>query len=189
MNERGARLSADDRFDLAMSASAREQRNRPRLWVVGSLVVLAVCSAVFLSAHGSRAAAARELGRETFQTRRTAELIGELRRLEAQRERPGQRAYATDLTFVTNLQQAMRGTGIVNPSAPDRRDGAQVSDGVMIRHYSFQRLRAPSVETLLGAVRTIMDRFPGLEVESIKLEPQAREWTMNVTFRRLETTT
>ena len=59
-------------------------------------------------------------------------------------------------------------------------------DGVQRIKFTYKDLKSPSIETLLSAVKASLDAVPGLVVMEIKLASDGKEWSMDITYTRME---
>lgn len=179
-------LTDDDRFDLQYAASASERRNQPRVLVLGAAVLLALSLLSVLFGRGALNSAQANIAREQAREFEITRLIAQL---EASDEQSHTQIYEHDDRAKLDIQRATESAGLTNVTKEPRFELDARGDGVQRIKYiydSTNSLRAPLIETLLRAVQASLDAVPGLEVMSIKLTPSKKEWSMNITYTRME---
>lgn len=183
---RRATLTDDDRFDLQYAASATERRNQPRALVLGAAALLAVSLLGVLFGRGALSSAQANIAREQARESEITRLIAQL---ESSDEQSHTQIYEHDDRAKLTIHTATKNAGLTNANKEPRSRVDPMGDGVQRISYiydSSDSLKAPSIATLLGAVRASLDSVPGLEVMSIKLTPSEKEWSMSITYTRME---
>jgi hypothetical protein len=179
------RLSEESRFELTLTAAARERRNRPLTVLVLAGVVLAAALVFAIYAVASRASARAELRRaladQAESEVRTAEWI-KLSQQEGVSPRVGQ---PTEFR-ASRLEDLASQAGMKNrPNAPTSPEDRS-RPGIVLHRHVYTGVQDPSLEALVQWVRLSTEAVAGLEVESLKVRPEPAGWRMDVTFRRWE---
>lgn len=192
MNDRPtARLTEDDRYELAARAEAGSRANRPTHLVTLGLVVLCVSLCAAVLGWSADARAAGDLGKRSRELALIKDRAGRLADLNAQAATAG----AEDLNrpipdMLSRLQSLAREAGLtVLPEVP-RTETESFTDARRVNYrYSVRdrsQLRDPSLEKMLAWVSLVVERIPGMHVRQIALTPAANAWTMEITFARFE---
>ncbi len=183
-------LSRDDRDELAAVAAAAARRNRPSHLVVAALVLLVGSLAMAGSAYLTRGVAERSLKRYTAENVRATALIERITELRAESSgAPGENdpigLYDPIGDILTRLINLSTRAGIT-VGAPQESAPRPVG-GFQRREYRYSAT-VGSIDDLFGWVRLVREEIPGMEVLSISLTPQPanRNWTVTLTFARLE---
>ena len=181
-----APLTDDDRFDLQYAASASERRNQPRALVLGAAALLALALLSVLFGQGALSNAKENIARERARQTEITQLIAQL---ESSDEQSHTQIYEHDDRAKLNIHNATKNAGLTNTTKEPRSEVNPMGDGVQRIKYIYDAsnsLKAPLIETLMDAVDTSLNSVPGLEVMSINLKLSEKEWSMNITYTRME---
>ncbi len=178
-------LSQDDRQDLAGAALLAERRNRPRHLVIFGLFALiaSVIAVVWgLSVHsGAQDEAARERG-YVF---RLKQLGADFESLSGQKQQP---VSGPPWEPVSNMQTRLEGlatsTGLAKPSLP-REQRNKVQTGVESLRLTY-RIRSEDPRLVFSWIRQALGEIEGLELYSLRVQPEATTWSFDITFSRWE---
>lgn len=188
-----APLSDEARFELAMSAAARERRNRPRMFLVlgaAAIIVAGVAAAMGLKARG----AAREiLAEERASTVQAERLLKELAAMQQKDLGAGSghgigQPYPNLMSRLEELGQQAGLEKAVKKPVDSKQSGGKIPPDVVVRQYDYSNMNDPSLANLLDWVRKACADVPGLEVYGLTLKAEPTGWTFSVTFRRWERT-
>lgn len=195
------RMSSEAKFDLARAASANERRNRPRQFVVASVVVFgASCLWAFVGFQ-SAIGANSELKQEREQLSTVTQLTEEIAAYRESEElsdgttqfepMPKLSSRLGDMAVAAGMQKPTRPA---NPLVSDVRD----SDQLVLTTISYgvgRGNRNPTIPTqplgpMLRWIAQALNEIEGLKVErlSIKRPVSAvkKGWDLQVSFARLE---
>ncbi|MEM9372161.1 MAG: hypothetical protein AAGA55_00830 [Planctomycetota bacterium] len=186
-----ARMTPDDRYEIAARAEAGERSNRPIHLVFLAGTVLAIALFAAAMAWRSDASAANDLRRQSAELAmiqaRSTTLAG---LLQEQVEAPENDQNAPIPDMRSRLRNAAQEAGLDTiPGVPaTERESFQNARRVNYRYSTRDRnqVRDPSLEKMLNWVSIATERIPGLHVRQISLKPQANSWMMEVTFARYE---
>lgn len=176
-------LTDDDRFDLQYAASVSERRNQPRMLVLGAAALLSLSLLGVLFGRGALSSAQADIARELSMESEIARLIAQL---ESGDEQSHTQIYEHDDRAKLNIQQATKSAGLSNVTKEPRSVVVRKPDGVQRIKFTYKDLKSPSIETLLSAVKASLDAVPGLVVMEIKLTSDGKEWSMDITYTRME---
>lgn len=180
------RLSEDARFELAMNAAGHARRNRPTGLILGAgaaFVVSLVAAAWGLSSRLS----AREAFRRQQANRETVDqLSGEWAKLdEAGKQGTSAESMRPFPNLVSTVETCARNAGLKTTPQPPHLTTTQLV-GATDNKYTYNDVRDPSLPGLLEWIRQSASQVPGMEVYDLTLKPGATDWSINVTFRRVE---
>jgi hypothetical protein len=187
----GARISEDARFELAMTAAARERRNRP-LWMVGGALVLAlVTGAAAITGFLAHRSARSQLERGLQDLAAVEHMAAQFRALDSVAAQAEQSQVGEPMAGLrSRVEDLAKRAGFAVAPLPRNEDRTPPVNGVVIRRYSYFEVREPSLSTILEWLRLATqdpaERVPGLEIESLTLKPVGNTWNMNLTLRRWE---
>ena len=182
-------FSEDDRFQIEFTAQQTERRNRSlRLVVLGSMVFV-VCALVWVWGSSSKASAMRDLRAEQRDQVNIEMKLAQIESLRAQGI--DESARGEPITGMgTRLQDIAVAAGVADPIPIPDETTDNVAGG-RIKQYHYQDVTSPTLEPLLVWMRKATDKdqgIDGLEVISLTIapEPNRKEWTVDVSFRRWE---
>jgi hypothetical protein len=190
MSERGTehvRLSADERYELALAGDASARRNRPsHLVVIAGAVFIAACAALgFTSCRASEAA--DDLDRRTSQRDEIATLLAQLAAAEARGTDPTAALTAPYTGFRSTMEELASEVGI-GGSLPfpkeDRRPDIPGANRVTFQYT----ITNDELEPLLMLLRRATEEIPGTHIASLRVVPRREQWEMSTTFERWERT-
>jgi hypothetical protein len=180
-------LSDDARFELAMNAAGHARRNRPATLLIGAGAVLALSAVAAALGWSARLSARRAYVREQTERAQVDRLSAEWVRLdEATKQNAGAEATRPLTNLVSTVESCARNAGLKQIPQPPRTNNNPRGPGVVQIDYVYNDVRDASLPALLEWIRQSTVQVPGLEVTDLSLHPQATEWSVNVTFRRVE---
>jgi hypothetical protein len=178
-------LSEEARFELAMGASARERRNRPRhlvylaaiLVLAGGVAALAEARSWSKAAGGARAALARQ-----------AEVASQVREFVELRAKSGgvEKERTGFDKMVSTGERTAEAAGLNKPAKPLEPPTPDIRGNLVHRTWRYTKIKSAEAGPLLEWVRTMLEEMPGLRVSSIRLAPGEQGWTMDVTYAGVE---
>ncbi|MCW5754854.1 MAG: hypothetical protein KIT24_09140 [Phycisphaeraceae bacterium] len=178
-------LTHDQRQDLAEAAVFAERRNRPRHLVMLGLLLLVVSGLALIwglsSYRGARTEADRERN-NVFRLKQLAAMHDALTRTKA--DPVAGPPYAPVPNLQTRLEGLATGVGLPRPPLPqERRDRAQAGAQSLRLTY---RIRHDEPGPLFNWLAKAMSEIEGLELYSLRVQPEASTWSFEVTFSRWE---
>lgn len=185
----GPRLSDDARFELAMTAAARERRNRPRLLLVIALGLLGAAFLTALAALFARSRAESELRSAQANTTVVEGWVREYRDLQGRQDTNAD-LFSPEPLLMTRLEELALTPEVGMQQAPQQPRTTQPNTvGPLVEYnYLYPSVRDPSLGSLLRWLAAAEREIPGLEIynlNSLKPDPSG-DWIMSVTFRRWE---
>lgn len=185
----GPRLTDDARFELAMTAAARERRNRPRLLLVIALGLLGAAAVTALAALAARGRAEEALRNAQAQTTVVEGWVREYRELQGRQDTTAD-LFEPQPLLMTRLEELALTPEVGMQRAPQQPRTTQPNTtGPLVEHnYFYPAVRDPSLGALLRWLAAAEREIPGLELYHLNsLKPDASgDWIMSVTFRRWE---
>ncbi|MBX3317772.1 MAG: hypothetical protein KF902_13030 [Phycisphaeraceae bacterium] len=180
-----ARASLDDRFAIASSASATERLNRPRHLVLFSLLVLVVAFFYLGSGIGDRASAVRGLKRQQRDAEKVIATANELAVLDARAAADPTSGFGAPMPDVlVRLERFATESGLAQ-GLSHRRGPGEVKGGATMYRYPYE-IRDPNLENVMLWLQRCVSGIPGLEVQSLRIRPEAQSWYVSVTLSRWE---
>ncbi len=189
LNPTNTRLSADDRYELATIAQSHERTNSPKHLVILGLFIVIASLIILIFAWRIKAGAIESYSQRANELTRIHQLITNIETLEsAQNVNPLQdenqpisdilsqfKRYATQAKIASDIGlPGNNKTSRVQPMLNSTR---------IIYPYS---VRDPSLVSLLDWVQISTEQIPGLGVQGITIKPEAKNWSLKVTFVRYE---
>lgn len=190
MSDRGsdkARLSPDERYELALAGDALARRNRPsHLVVIAGVVFIAACAALgFTSCRASEAS--DDLRRRTAQRNEIATLLAQLAAADSRGADPDAALTAPYSGFRSKMEELAEDAGIEG-SLPfpkeDRRPDIPGANRVTFQYTITNDELGP----MLALLRSATEQIPGTHISSLRVVPKREEWEMSTTFERWERT-
>jgi len=180
------RLSADDRYDLAVSADAASRRNRPSHLVVFAGLFFVVACAVLGFASCEARQASDDLDSRVSQRDAIASMLAELKAMEQAADPdadavndpyPGFRSKMEEIAQQVGLSEALE--------FADRRTPPSGIPGVTQVTYDYE-IEEPTLEPLLAFARAATEQVPGTRIGGLRLRPRPDKWQMDIKFERFE---
>ncbi|MDI1289384.1 MAG: hypothetical protein PSX37_05460 [bacterium] len=182
------RLSDDDRSRQSMDALRFERRSRPRHLVALAGLLVLVAGGVAWSSSRSLAAANKTLAYQQKVAAEVTEAAGKLNQLRAANAADGSRENEAVPQLRSRIAQAAADAGLKNPNvlpSAERPEIRRPGLNSIQRKFSYD-VRDESLGALLKWMELATRDVPDLEVYSIKLQPEAQQWHLVVTFSRWE---
>lgn len=188
MSERigdNARLSPDDRYELALAAEASARRNRPsHLVVAAGLVFIVSCALLgFTSCRAERTS--QDLAKRISQRDTIANLLAELRAVEPSDTDTAADAMAPYLGFRSEMEQIAKRVGVPGKLDFPRERRSQELVGIEKVTYDYT-IKGDTLGPLLAFVKEATATIPGLRVAGLAIRPRKNQWEMDTKFERWE---
>lgn len=180
------RMSEDERYEQALTASASERRNRPRHLLLIPLILFCIAGLVLSFAIYSRETSRLRLEQQQQRFERLVTGVAQLRELESTDTGSNSTVFDPIPDLLSRMEGYATQAGLRDvPKVPQQRTDR--TQGAVQMRYIYAGVTDPSLEALMNWVRTAKGGVPGLFVHSITLRPMpGRGWTMDVTFARWE---
>lgn len=179
------RLSADDRYDLAISGESASRRNRPsHLVVIAGFVFVAACAVLgFSSCESSRANA--DLNRRISQQTKIADMLAELAAIERADDPEADAVFDPYPGFRSKMEEIAAEVGLSEKLEFAKRNSAQDVPGAARVSFDYS-IEEPTLGPMLAFARAATEQIPGTYVAGIKLRPRPDKWEMDIKFERWE---
>lgn len=184
-----ATLLEETRLGAAAAAARAERRNRPRHLLLLAAALLVFSAALLAWGLFGRARAARAFTNEQTRAQQIVTLTDELRQLQAQADASGSGFSEGESIHnrLSRFQELGAQAGLKNPpSVPQAKTADRASVGGVIQRRLTYSVRDESLQNLLAWMRTAIEDIHGLEIQSVRLTPEANQWLLNVVFSRSE---
>lgn len=181
------------RLTAATAAARAERRNRPK-----HLLLLALTLLMFSALLLGWSALARSRASKAYRNQRaSAEAIvtqtDVLRRLMqestdaagASRPREGESIH----NRLSRFQELGAQAGLKNLTAPQAKGADRATANGWVQRWLTYNVKDESLDSLMAWMRLAIEDIHGLEVKSVRLVPEANQWSLNVTFSRNERAT
>lgn len=177
------------RFSTAAAAARAERRNRPRHLLLLAVALLVFCTGLLAWSGIARARAASAFAEARDRAQQIVTKVDELRFLQAEADSAG--AAATEGESIHNRLSRFQELGeqarLKNPpSVPQAKTADRTSSGGYTQRRLTYVVRDESLDNLLAWMRLAIEDIHGLEIQSVRLIPEANLWSLNVVFSRAE---
>jgi len=181
-----ARLSTDERYELALAGDAAIRRNRPSHYVIAAgLVFIAACAALgFTSCRASEARA--DYQRRAEQRDEIADLLAQLKALESRGANPDEQLTAPYTGFRSKMDELAREVGLGELPFADEGRSPDIPGANRVT-YKYP-LTNPELGPMLELLTKATEEIPGTHIARIRLVPKRNEWELNATLERWERT-
>jgi hypothetical protein len=183
-----ARLTADDRYDLAVASGAASRRNKPsHLVVLAGVIFVAACGVLgFTSCEASRAD--DRLDARASQLESIASMLAEIKAMEQAADPDAEAANEPYPGFRSKVEEIAKQVGL-SGELPFPNTNRPTSGIPGVSHVTFDYdVSEPDLAMLLAFAETTTEQIPGTRIASIELRPRAEEWEMKIRFERWERT-
>lgn len=181
-----ARLSADDRYELASRAQNQQRLNAPRHLIVLGVILLFIALIALGVAWQTRASLIDTNRKAARDLVKIEGLITEIRTLQATLDSSPDDDILQPLPdILSNLETLGRRAGLSSIGLPKNQSSRPEGDAIL-RTYPYENIRDKSLENLLNWVRLAEQEIPGLHVREIVIEPRSTAWTLDVVLARYE---
>ncbi len=181
-----ARLSADDRYELAARAQNQQRLNAPRHLIVFGIILLFIALITLGVAWQTRASSIEKNRKAARDLVKIEGLITEIQTLQATLDSSPDDDILQPLPdILSNLDALGKRAGLSTIGLPKNQSSRPEGDAVL-RTYPYQNIRDKSLENLLNWVRLAEQEIPGLHVREIVIEPRSTTWTLDVVLARYE---
>jgi hypothetical protein len=183
------------RLELSVAAASTERTNRPRIFVVGAILLLVMASIYALSGLFSLQSARLKTAGENARIREIEKLIAEYRK---ERSAQQSRIYDQDAQVGRKLEELMSQSGLSPVPQVGLLDNAGNAPGAVKRQYSVSLTdRDPALllrwldMVMTGSATSAGETIQGLEIDQLSLVPGKGQpgdvgWSMDVRFSRWE---
>lgn len=181
-----SRLSADDRYDLALSGNAASRRNKPsHLVIIAGMVFVIACSVLGLTSCQSSKVRDNLKGRVS-QRDTVAKLLAELTAIERAADPEAEAVFEPYPGFRSKMEEIADQTGLSNKLEFARRNQSQDAPGAVRVTFDYNDIEEDSLGPLLAFAQAATDQIPGTYVAGITLRPRPDKWQMDIKFERWE---
>lgn len=180
-------LGEDARFELAMTASAQEKRNRPTGLLIGAVLILVACGVFASWSVLSRNGARHERKQAVADAAAVERLAKEWQDLASQeRDAPQTQGGGRINDLLTRMERLATEAGLKDRPQNPQSGSQTTTSGIVVNEYTYRGVKDASLNALMQWVRQATTQIPGMEVTELILKPDATSWTMDVVFRRWE---
>lgn len=180
-----ARATLDDRFAIASSASATERLNRPRHLVFLSVVLLVGAFVYLASALSDRASAVRTMKRQQRDADQIIATAEELAMFDERAASDPTSAFGAPIPMMlSRLEDYAKEAGLTQ-ALSHRRGPGETKGGATMYRYPYE-IRDPNLENVMLWLQKCVEGIPGVEVQSLRIRPEAQSWYVSVTLTRWE---
>jgi hypothetical protein len=182
------RLTADDRYDLAVAADSASRRNRPsHLVAFAGLFFVVACAVMGFTA--CRASQAEEdLSNRVSQRDAVAEMLAELEAIARAEDPEAEAVNEPYPGFRSKMEEIALEVGLSEKLEFPRRNSPNSGiPGVSQVTYDYT-IEEPTLGPMLRFARAASEQIPGTRVAGIKLRPRPDKWQMDIKFERWERT-
>jgi len=181
-----ATIGADDRYELAARASARERASRPTHLIALSLVLFMIATVALALGWRANTGAVASLSESRTRSSEVERLLSRIADLQAaEAQQTGDDPFRPIPDLLTRLTRIAEEVGLENPLALPENTSPRVFGSSRRLAYPYT-IRDSSLERVLEWIERSMDRIPGLRVRELTLTPNRRNWVVQVTLSRYE---
>jgi hypothetical protein len=181
-----ARLSADDRYELATRAQNQHRLNSPRHLIMLGLLLLVIALVVLGVAWQTQSAAIDKNERAARDLVKIENLITEIRALElAQADSTLEMNFEPLPDILSTLESIARRAQLESELGLPRNAGSRPEGNAILKTYPYT-ISDPSLEHLLDWVKISEQEIPGLQVRELSIQPRNQLWTLSVVLARYE---
>lgn len=181
-------FSEDDRFQVEFTAAQTERRNNSSRLVVLGLVVLVICSFVWIWGWRAKSSAIADLkARQRQQT--NIEVM--LAQIEVMRDQGLDKSGGGEPidNMGSQLKRIADRVGVGELPIPN--ESSDEAAGGILRSYQYEDMSIPSFGPFIEWISRAVDPddgIDGLELYAVTIDPDKNneEWTVSVYFRRWE---
>lgn len=179
----------DDRFQVEFTAQQTERRNSSARLVVLGLVVLVICSFIWIWGWRAKSSAVAALRARQNQQFRIESMLSRIESMRAQGvDTSGGGEPINDMG--SRLKRIADRLG-VGAELPIPSESSEDAAGGRLRFYRYDGISVPSIGPVLewtARATDVEEGIDGLELYSLTIDPDKNneEWTVNVHFRRWE---
>ena len=186
LSANNARMTPDDRYELATRAQNQQRLNSPRHLIMLGLLLLIIALIVLGVAWQTRAAAMKKNELAANNLVRVENLIEEIRVLKATQASSTQRDQFEPLPdLYSTLQSLGTRAQLQNDIGIPRNPGSRQEGNAVLKTYTYQ-INDPSLEHLLDWVKLAEQEIPGMYAQSLEIQPRNQFWHMEVVLARYE---
>jgi hypothetical protein len=186
LDARQSRLTADDRYELAMRAQNQQRLNSPKHLIVLGILLLVVSLVAFGVAWQTQRSALEKNELAARDLARVESLIQDIQSLQAaQAVNPNDEMLRPLPGILSTLENLGERAGLDAVGLP-RNQGSRTEGDAELKTYPYNNVRAQSLESLLNWVRLAEQEIPGLHVRELTIEPRTTAWSMDVVLARYE---
>lgn len=181
-----ARLSADDRYELAMRAQNQQRLNAPRHLIVLGVIFLLISIIAFAIAWQTQRAAQEKNAQAARDLANLENIIAQIQTLQAaQIANPNDENLRPLPGILSTFENLGERAGLERVALPQNQ-GSRIEGQAVLKTYPYNNVRSHSLENLLSWVRLAEQEIPGLHVRELTIEPRSTAWSMDVVLARYE---
>lgn len=184
-----ATMLEETRLSAAAAAARAERRNRPRHLLLLAIALLVFAAALLGWSMLSRSAAAAAFKTEQERAQQIVTKIDQLQAIQDEADSAGAtpREGESIHNRLSRFQELGEQAGLKNPpSVPQGKNSDRTAVGGFVQRRLTYAVRDESLDNLLAWMRMAVEDIHGLEVQSVRLTPEANQWSLNVVFSRAE---
>ncbi|HCT46706.1 MAG: hypothetical protein CMJ35_14840 [Phycisphaerae bacterium] len=186
LNAENARLTQDDRYELATRAQNQQRLNSPRHFIMLGLLLLVIMLIVLGVAWQTRSAAISQNESAARDLVKVQNLIEEINMLQAAQSSGTETDIYEPLPdLYSTLQSLGTRAQLKNDIGIPRDPGSQTQGNVVLKTYKYT-INDPSLGHLLDWVKLAEQEIPGMHAQSLKIQPRTQFWNMEVVLARYE---
>ncbi len=180
------RLSADDRYELAIKAQNQQRLNYPTHLIALGLILVFTSIVILAIAWQIRAGAHKAYFKATNELTEINRLVTEIKSLELAQTRNDTRdEHAPIPDMLSKFKRYASQAKLKNELGIPKNPTSKPEGNARKMTYPYT-VMDPSLEHLLNWVKIATEQTPGLEVTDLEIKPTKLNWTMRVTFTRYE---
>jgi hypothetical protein len=187
LDARQARLSADDRYELASRAQNQQRLNAPKHLIVLGVMLLVIALIALGIAWQTQSAAAEKNGRAARDMIKIENLIADITLLQATLSTDTDSDILKPQPDILSKLEAMgERAGLASGIGLPNNQSSRPEGDLILRSYPYRNIRDRSLESLINWVRLAEQEIPGLHVREISIQPRSNAWSMDVVLARYE---
>ncbi|MBO6512588.1 MAG: hypothetical protein JJ974_01310 [Phycisphaerales bacterium] len=181
-----ARLSADDRYELASRAMMHERRSRPAHLVAFGVLVFVIALLFLAFAWRHNSAAESKLLSNSVAAINVEQMMDQINQLElALLENPEDDIFQPIPDILTRITRIGEQVGLQNPIGLPRNTPPRTEGSARLMSYPYT-VRDQSLELILEWIQQTQEQIPGLQAREVTINLNAQSWVVKVTLTRYE---
>lgn len=181
-----ARLTPDDRYELATRAQSQQRLNSPRHLILLGMLLLVIAFIVLGIAWQTRAAAIKRNELAASKLAQVEALIEEIQTLEVMQQNSSTKDMFEPLPdILSTLQSLGQRAQLENDIGIPRNPGSRPEGNAILKTYPYN-INDPALENLIEFAKLAQSEIPGLQLSELELQPRNQYWSMSVVFTRYE---
>lgn len=181
-----ARLSPDDRYELASRSLMHERRSRPVHLVALGIIILVVSLVTLAIAWQHDRSAGRTLRSNQVASINADRMITQITELNnTQDQSTGDDEFAPIPDILTRLERIALQVGLENDFPLPKTTTPRTEGSTRLLTYPYT-VRDNSLERILDWIQTSQEQIPGLQIREITINLNTASWIVKVTLTRYE---